>query len=101
MAGVPPLAGFVAKESVFEAFVHHAFPAGAGGAVDAAGAAGAAGASVSAAGVVVLVGLVLGSILTFAYSARFLWGAFARKESRREPTAFKPVSRPSLPRRPS
>ena len=24
MAGVPPLAGFVAKESVFEAFVHHA-----------------------------------------------------------------------------
>ena len=27
----------------------------------------------------VLAGLVLGSVLTVAYSARFLWGAFARK----------------------
>ncbi|HEV7168467.1 MAG TPA: Na+/H+ antiporter subunit A [Micrococcaceae bacterium] len=91
MAGVPPLAGFIAKESVYEAFLHNAFPAGAGGAVDAAGAAGAAGASVSAAGVVVLVGLVLGSVLTIAYSVRFLWGGFARKE-RGMATAFKPVS---------
>ncbi len=60
MAGVPPLAGFVAKESVFEAFVHHA---GSGGAW----------------GTVVLLGVVLGSVLTFAYSARFMWGAFAVK----------------------
>ena len=59
MAGVPPLAGFVAKESVFEAFVHHA--------------------GVGPRGPVILVGLVLGSILTFAYSARFMWGAFAVK----------------------
>ena len=59
MAGVPPLAGFVAKESVFEAFVHHA--------------------GTGAWGPVILVGLVLGSVLTFAYSARFMWGAFAVK----------------------
>ncbi|HET8879329.1 MAG TPA: Na+/H+ antiporter subunit A, partial [Arthrobacter sp.] len=59
MAGVPPLAGFVAKESVFEVFVHHA------------------GSGVW--GQVVLAGVVLGSILTFAYSARFMWGAFAVK----------------------
>ncbi|MET3811375.1 Na+/H+ antiporter subunit A [Arthrobacter sp. UYEF3] len=59
MAGVPPLAGFVSKESVFEVFVHHA------------------GAGVW--GPVILIGVVLGSILTFAYSARFLWGAFALK----------------------
>ncbi|MBT8161985.1 MULTISPECIES: Na+/H+ antiporter subunit A [Arthrobacter] len=62
MAGVPPLAGFVAKESVFEAFVHYgADPAS------------------EPWGPVLLVGLVLGSILTFAYSARFMWGAFATK----------------------
>lgn len=62
MAGIPPLAGFVAKESVFEAFVHY----------------GTAPAS-RPWGPVLLVGLVLGSILTFAYSARFMWGAFATK----------------------
>lgn len=61
MAGVPPLAGFVAKESVFEAFVHHS------------------GAGTGPWGLVLLSGLVLGSILTFAYSARFMWGAFAVK----------------------
>jgi multicomponent Na+:H+ antiporter subunit A len=53
----------VAKESVFEAFVHY------GTSPDVA----------APWGMVVLVGLVLGSILTFAYSARFMWGAFASK----------------------
>ncbi len=70
MAGVPPLAGFVAKESVFEAFVHY----GAGSAV----------------GQLLLAGLVVGSILTFAYSARFMWGAFAVKPGV-APTPFKPI----------
>lgn len=74
MAGVPLLAGFVAKESVLEAFVHHAQ----GGPWGAA----------------VLAGIVLGSILTFAYSARFMWGAFAAKPGV-EPTPFKAV-RPSF-----
>lgn len=66
MAGVPPLAGFVAKESVFEAFVHY------GTSTDSAG-------QTDPWGLVILAGLVLGSILTFAYSARFMWGAFAVK----------------------
>ncbi|MFF2841536.1 Na+/H+ antiporter subunit A [Paenarthrobacter sp. NPDC057981] len=72
MAGVPPLAGFVAKESVFEAFVHY----GTG--------------NEGALGIWILVGLVIGSILTFAYSARFMWGAFAVKPGV-EPTPFKPI----------
>ncbi|MFJ4210332.1 Na+/H+ antiporter subunit A [Paenarthrobacter sp. NPDC089675] len=73
MAGVPPLAGFVAKESVFETFVHyataHKAPAWAAW---------------------IVVGLVVGSILTFAYSARFMWGAFATKPGV-EPTPFKAI----------
>jgi multicomponent Na+:H+ antiporter subunit A len=54
MAGVPLLFGFVAKESAYEAFVH-------GGVTGSA---------------VVLGGLVLGSMLTFAYTGRLLLGAF-------------------------
>ncbi|CAN7545688.1 Na+/H+ antiporter subunit A [Arthrobacter sp. LjRoot78] len=73
MAGIPPLAGFVAKESVFEAFVHYGTASDSG-----------------AWGMVVLAGLVLGSILTFAYSARFMWGAFASKPGI-EPTPFKAI----------
>ncbi|MCU1553479.1 MAG: Na+/H+ antiporter subunit [Arthrobacter sp.] len=73
MAGIPPLAGFVAKESVFEAFVHYGTGPAAG-----------------PWGPVLLAGLVLGSILTFAYSARFMWGAFAVKPGV-EATAFKPI----------
>ncbi len=69
MAGVPPLLGFVAKESVLEAFVHRA--------------------EEGLAGVVLLVGIVLGSILTFAYSARFVWGGFGNKGG--TPTSFERV----------
>ncbi len=57
MAGLPPTAGFAAKELAFGAYTH-------GGALD----------------TVVLVGLVLGSTLTVAYSLRFMWGAFFDKE---------------------
>ncbi|MBU2670937.1 Na+/H+ antiporter subunit A [Actinoplanes bogorensis] len=56
MAGVPPLAGFVGKESLFAAFEH-------GGTTDR----------------LVLIALVAGSALTVAYGLRFLWGAFAVK----------------------
>ncbi|GID32792.1 Na+/H+ antiporter subunit A [Paractinoplanes brasiliensis] len=56
MAGVPPLAGFVGKESLFAAFEH-------GGTTDR----------------LVLLALVAGSALTVAYGLRFLWGAFAGK----------------------
>lgn len=73
MAGIPPLAGFVAKESVFEAFIHYSTDPATG-----------------PWGTVILIGVVLGSILTFAYSARFMWGAFAVK-SGVATTPFKPI----------
>jgi multicomponent Na+:H+ antiporter subunit A len=66
MAGLPPLAGFVAKESVLEAFV-----ALFEGDVPGIG---------QAAAVAALAGVVVGSALTVAYSLRFLWGAFGRKD---------------------
>jgi multicomponent Na+:H+ antiporter subunit A len=60
MAGLPPLLGFVGKEAAFTALWEGGLPD-------------------RTAAVVVLVGIVLGSVLTAAYTARFLWGAFARK----------------------
>ncbi|MDJ1371934.1 Na+/H+ antiporter subunit A [Gulosibacter molinativorax] len=60
MAGIPPLWGFVAKEGVFSAFIS-AFEHG------------------DAWGLVALIGTAMGSILTFAYTARFVHGAFAKK----------------------
>jgi len=53
MAGLPPLLGFIGKEEAYAAFLEDP---------------------------VVLVGLVGGSVLTVAYSARFWWGAFASKK---------------------
>ncbi|MEU8348468.1 Na+/H+ antiporter subunit A [Streptomyces sp. NPDC048845] len=58
MAGLPPLIGFAAKEAAFESLLH-----GTGGAADRWA----------------LAAVVAGSVLTAAYSLRFLWGAFARK----------------------
>lgn len=75
MAGLPPMAGFVAKEGIFQAFIASATYGPAGPVV----------------GWTVLAGMVLGSVLTFAYSARFLWGGFATK-AKGMSTAFKPVS---------
>jgi len=60
MAGVPPLFGFVAKEAVLEATMHEELLAGMPRNM-------------------MLVAYVLGSILTMAYTLRFLWGAFATK----------------------
>nr|WP_202421511.1 Na+/H+ antiporter subunit A [Nocardiopsis alba] len=57
MAGLPPTAGFVAKELAFGAYTH-------GGRFDA----------------LILTGMVLGSIFTVGYSLRYLWGAFFDKE---------------------
>ncbi|NQX04670.1 Na+/H+ antiporter subunit A [Rathayibacter sp. VKM Ac-2856] len=61
MAGLPPLLGFVAKEAVFTSLLS-AMEQG------------------SLWAWIALIGLVIGSILTVAYSARFFWGAFARKK---------------------
>ncbi|WP_127479489.1 Na+/H+ antiporter subunit A [Nocardioides pantholopis] len=71
MAGVPPLLGYVAKESVFVALVDVA-ATGDGTGLD------------TATGWLVLIGVVVGSALTAAYSARFLWGAFADREVEEE-----------------
>jgi multicomponent Na+:H+ antiporter subunit A len=66
MAGLMPLAGFISKEAALEAVVHG-----------------------DALTKVALVGIVLGSILTVAYSIRFVWGAFAAKPTG---TASAPVA---------
>ncbi|WP_237200643.1 Na+/H+ antiporter subunit A [Rothia nasimurium] len=58
MAGIPPLAGFVAKEAVLETYLT---PNG------------------GWQGGTALAAIIIGSVLTFAYSARFVWGAFAVK----------------------
>ena len=58
MIGIPPLAGYVAKEAALEGLVHE------GGARATA----------------ILVVLVIGSILTVAYGLRFWWGAFSAKK---------------------
>jgi multicomponent Na+:H+ antiporter subunit A len=66
MAGLPPLVGFVAKESVYAALLDVAQ----GGDGTGLG---------PFMGWLVVFGVVLGSGLTAAYTARFLWGAFAIK----------------------
>ena len=83
MAGLPPLLGFVGKEAAFAALLD-------GGLADRTAAA------------VVLAGLVVGSALTAAYSARFLWGAFARKPGLPDPAPAELAHRPgrAVPRRP-
>lgn len=60
MAGVIPTLGFVAKEGVLDAFMHEAFQG-------------------QPWAIVAFVGIVIGSIFTMAYGARFIWGAFWRK----------------------
>lgn len=61
MAGIPPLVGFVGKEGALEAIAHaDTIPAWSR--------------------TVVLTLVVLGSILTVAYSVRFVWDAFGSKQ---------------------
>lgn len=74
MAGLPPLLGFVAKEGVFASLIEAVTGRGA----DASAAAAASGspAALAAWAVIALVFAFLGSVLTVAYSVRFVWGAF-------------------------
>lgn len=83
MAGLPPVIGFVAKESVLHALL---VAATGGGEIplDAAG---------QVWGAVALGGVVVGSALTVAYSIRFFWGAFARKPDVDDITTLAVVSR--------
>ena len=60
MAGIPPLFGFVAKETALDAILHEELLTGMPGDIT-------------------LVVLVVGSILTMAYSVYFCYGAFATK----------------------
>ena len=60
MAGIPPLFGFVAKEAALETVLHEQLLVGMPGRI-------------------MLVVLVVGSVLTMAYTLYFLWGAFATK----------------------
>jgi multicomponent Na+:H+ antiporter subunit A len=80
MAGLPPLLGYVAKESVLVALVDVAREG------DGTGIA-------ATTGWLLVAGVVVGSVLTAAYSARFVWGAFGTREVD-EPLT---VRSPSLP----
>jgi multicomponent Na+:H+ antiporter subunit A len=75
MAGLPPLLGFVGKEAGFEAFL----------------------AEHDTRGVIVVAGLVAGSVFTAAYSARFLWGAFAVKPGVPDTVVHRPAAVLTLP----
>lgn len=90
MAGIPPMLGFVAKEAVLET----ALDGVAHGELGDLGPTGAW---------ILLAGVALGSVLTVAYSARFIWGGFITKsaddahpdsvvEGRVQPTEFHEVS---------
>lgn len=61
MAGIPPLLGFVGKESALGAILDADILA-------------------EPARLVLVAGVVLGSMLTVGYSIRFIWGAFADKD---------------------
>ena len=79
MAGLPPLLGFVGKEAAFTAFLD-------GGLQSRPWA------------LLTLFGLVAGSVLTVAYTARFLWGAFGTGGTVRRCAADEP--RPATLHRP-
>ena len=66
MVGLPPLAGYVAKESALGALVDDGVGTGPGWL-----------------GPVLVVGVVVGSVLTFGYGLRWWWGAFCSKGTRR------------------
>ncbi|MBY3793999.1 Na+/H+ antiporter subunit A [Rhodococcus fascians] len=76
MAGLPPMIGFVAKETALSAVI--STPT-----LDPTVAA------------VVVAGLVIGSILTVTYSIRFVWGAFARKQLKRPSPSVRAMHAPS------
>lgn len=65
MAGIPPLLGFAAKEAVYSTLLEMG----------------------TTAGLIALIGTIAGSVLTVAYSARFVFGAFGSKPG------VKPVKR--------
>lgn len=77
MAGLPPLFGFVAKETVLHTLIAEA----------------SGGGELQLWGTIALVGIMVGSSITVAYSIRFFWGAFARKEGVDEVTSLETMSK--------
>lgn len=65
MMGLPPFLGYVAKEAALEGIIHDGVPGQA-----------------EWVGTLVVVLIAVGSALTVAYGARFVWGAFATKTTR-------------------
>lgn len=80
MAGVPPLLGFVGKETMWAALLEL---------TEGDPELGLPGWF----GVLVLLGVLVGSVFTVAYTLRFLWGGFASKPGR-EPTEVQPLAAP-------
>ncbi|MCD5420782.1 Na+/H+ antiporter subunit A [Rhodococcus pyridinivorans] len=75
MAGLPPFIGFVAKEAALESsLVAEVLP--------------------EWARIAMTAGIVVGSILTLAYSIRFIWGAFGRKQLKRPSPAVQNLHAP-------
>jgi len=66
MAGLPPFVGFVGKEAAIEALLH--------------GGAQGSGLPSAPASLATLVTVIAGSVLTAAYSLRFMWGAFRGRD---------------------
>ncbi len=66
MAGLPPFVGFVGKEAAIEALLH--------------GGAQGSGLPSAPASLATLVAVIAGSVLTAAYSLRFMWGAFRGRD---------------------
>ncbi|UYN82500.1 MAG: Na+/H+ antiporter subunit A [Microcella sp.] len=77
MAGLPPLFGFVAKETVLHGLLAEAMGGG----------------EQQLWGTIALVGVVVGSSITVAYSIRFFWGAFARKTHVDDVTSLETMSK--------
>ncbi|MBA4023362.1 MAG: Na+/H+ antiporter subunit A [Gordonia sp.] len=77
MAGIPLTLGFVGKETAFAEIWD-------------------TGALSAWQGPVVVIVLVLGSILTVAYSLRFIWGAFGRKRKAEPSPAVAKMHKPNL-----
>ena len=75
MAGLPLAIGFIAKEAAYESLADSPFTGAA----------------------LVLAGVVLGSMLTVAYSVRFWWGGFVAPRRRARPEAHTPTTTTTPP----
>ncbi|MFT3877589.1 MAG: Na+/H+ antiporter subunit A [Propioniciclava sp.] len=76
MAGIPPLFGFVAKEAALDSLVMIATDGDGTG-------------MLPAPAILLLAAIVVGSMLTAAYSLRFWWGAFGHRRRSATPVVIK------------